>query len=111
MTGLPEVKPDIIGRVTLYSTSAGGRRAPFSATSVRCPAFFGQQRREANDCMIMFDHVGAGLEPGGTLADVPIKFLVRKLVADKLRRGVVFVIWDGRDIGEVEITDVLPENR
>src|SRR5262245_10852780 len=106
MTDLQRIMPDIIARVRLFSTEAGGRRSAIPATRFRCPAFFGEQRQNANDCVLLLDQIGAGLEPGGVSRDVPIKFAARDLVADKLRPGARFVLWDGRDIGEAEVLEV-----
>ena len=101
------MRPDAIVRIRLKSTEAGGRASPIPPLQYRCPVFFGEQRREANDCVLLLNTIAASLEPGGESEDVPVKFLRRDLVAEHLSPGTRFVMWEGREIGEGEIMEVI----
>jgi hypothetical protein len=98
---------DAVARVRLRATEAGGRRSPIGPTMFRCPVFFGDQREQANDCAFFFNEAGVSVAPGGPEVQVPIKFLALELVVEKLKIGARFTLWEGRDVGEAEIVDVL----
>jgi hypothetical protein len=102
-------KADAVVRLTLRATEKGGRKSAIPAIVYRCPVFFGDQRKEANDCAFFLDEIESKAEPGGSSITVPIKFLAPELVADKLRPGAKFALWEGRDIGEAEVLKVLHE--
>lgn len=102
MTTSPLVA-DVIARVRLFSTEEGGRRTIIPATRFRCPVFFGEQRERGHDCVLLLDQLGTELAPGQEINNVPIKFLCREAVADKLLVGTKFMLWEGKDIGEGEI--------
>jgi hypothetical protein len=105
-----ERKPsaDAIARVNLFGTDQGGRKSAIPPMRYRCPVFFGEERGESNDCAFLFDRVGRALEPGGAAVIVPIKFLSRELVGDRLKPGARLVLWEAGDIGEAEILEVFP---
>lgn len=99
--------PDAIARISLFGSDRNGRRTAIPPNRFRCPVFFGEQRKEANDCMFLLDLIGVGLDPGGAEREVPIKFLSRESVAENIRPGVRFTLWEGRDIGVGEILEVV----
>ena len=109
MSELRHQAPDAIARVRLRTTEAGGRKSPIPPILYRCPVFFDDQRREANDCAFFFNETGVTAEPGGPAVTVPIKFFVFELVAKKLHPGARFVLWEGKDIGEAEVIEVVRE--
>ena len=97
---------DALVQVRLRATETGGRKTAIPPILYRGPIFFGEQRDQANDCAFFFNEVGVTAEPGGPAVTVPIKFFVPELVVDRLRPGVRFTLWEGRDIGEAEIVKV-----
>ncbi|MBX5463744.1 MAG: hypothetical protein IRZ28_21985 [Steroidobacteraceae bacterium] len=102
-------KPDAIVRLTLRATHEGGRKSAIPRIVYRCPVFFGDQRKDANDCAFYLDEVEGTAEPGGPSVIVPAKFFAPERVADKVRPGIKFALWEGRDVGEGEVLQVLRE--
>ena len=101
------LKADAIVRLTLRPTSDGGRKSAIPSIVYRCPVFFGDEREAANDCAFFLDEIQDKAEPGGPPVIVSIRFLAPHLVADKLRPGAKFTLWEGRDVGEGEVLEVL----
>jgi hypothetical protein len=100
-------KADAIVCLTLRATHEGGRKSAIPAIVYRCPVFFGDQRKEANDCAFFLDEIESKAEPGGPSVTVPVKFLALGIVANKLHPGAKFTLWEGRDVGEGEVLQVL----
>ena len=74
----------------------------------RCPVFFGGfQKNHGHDCAFYFDETSEVAQPGGASVVVPVKFLVREFVEDKLRPGATFLLWEGREVGRAEVLEVL----
>jgi hypothetical protein len=99
-------KHDAVVRVHLRARDAGGRTSAIPNTMYRCPVFFDEQREQANDCVFFFNQTEEVAAPGGPGVQVPVNFLVPELVAEKLKVGARFTLWEGRDIGEAEILSV-----
>lgn len=96
------MQPDIIARVTMFASDAGGKSLAIPAVCYRCPLFINGQ---GFDCRLLLDQVGHGLELGAT-AEVPIKFLYFDLVRDLLAPRVRFTLWEIRHFAEGEILQV-----
>lgn len=107
MTAKRPTSPDAIVSVSLRATIDGGRKSPIPRMVYVCPVFFGIQRKEANDCAFFLNEIDAQLQPGGPSVVVPVMFLARDLVAPNLRPGVRFTLWEGRDIGEAEVLEIV----
>jgi hypothetical protein len=96
------------GSVRCFAPDEGGRESAIPPVRYRCPVFFGEERKDANECAFLFDQLGKAVEPGGPSQIVAIKFLRPDLIAGKLQRGARFVLWEGRDIGEAEVIERFP---
>lgn len=94
-------QPDIIARVTMYSSQVCGR-STIPAVRYGCPLFIEGQ---GFDCRLLLDQVGHGLE-AGVEVEVPIKFLYLDLVRELLRPGVRFTLWEAKNFAEGEIVTV-----
>jgi hypothetical protein len=74
----------------------------------RCPVFFGGfEKDQGYDCAFYLDETNDVAQPGGPSVVVPVKFFVREFVEDELRPGATFILWEGRDVGEAEVLEVL----
>lgn len=93
------MQPDIIARVTMFASDAGGKSLTIPAVRYRCPLFIDGQ---GFDCRLLLDQAGHGLDLGAT-AEVPIKFLYFDLVQGLLAPGVRFTLWEMRHFAEGEI--------
>lgn len=97
------MKANILAKIVLYATNAGGRKGPTPSDQFGCLIAIGD---EYFDCRILLDSVGS-LSPGQT-ATVPIRFLRPELVMPLLSQSNKFLIWDGRVVGSGEVEKVLP---
>ena len=93
---------DIVARVTLYATSAGGRQGPTPSDKFGCLLIVEQS---CFDCRLLLSETGA-LHPGAS-AVVPIKFLYPDLAKDLLEVGSRFLLRDGKVVGEGEVQELL----
>ena len=59
------------------------------------------------DCRLLLDQVGTTLLPGVSYEKIPVKFLFPDLVKPRLRVGASFSLWDGRDIADGEVTELV----
>lgn len=96
------MSPEILARVTFLRTEEGGRKGPTPSNFFGCPFLMDEQM---NDCRLVLTDVGA-ISPGQTV-EVPIAFLVPKLVVDRLKVGRKFKLWEMGIIAEGEILKVL----
>ncbi|WP_152601951.1 MULTISPECIES: hypothetical protein [Burkholderia] len=96
------VTPDIISRVTMYPTDAGGKSVTIPPIQYRCPF---SVNGELFDCRLLLNQVGISLSPGCT-ADIPIKFLYLNLVKDMLIPGAQFALWDMGNFADGTILEV-----
>jgi hypothetical protein len=95
--------PDAIARVTLYSTSAGGRKGPTPSDFYGCPLLFEGESGYYDARFILEKH--GPLKPGEA-AEVPMTFLLRDFVP-RVRPGQRFTMREVRNIGEGEIVAIL----
>lgn len=105
--GRQRQRTDAIVRISLLPTAEGGRKSAIPSIVYVCPIFFGEQRKEANDCAFFLNEIDGKLEPGGVPVVVPVTFLALELVAAKLHPGARFTLWEGRVIGEAEVLEVM----
>ncbi|HMJ11056.1 MAG TPA: hypothetical protein VK524_06590 [Polyangiaceae bacterium] len=99
-----KLRPDVIARVRLLSSAEGGRQRAIPPTMFGVPFFF---EGEGFDCRLLLDQLGVSLEPGQERAGIPIKFLFPEYIKGRLRPGDKFKLWEGKDIAEGEVTEVL----
>lgn len=97
------VTPDIIARLTMYPTDAGGKSVTIPSVQFRCPLSI---NGELFDCRLLLNQAGISLSPGCT-ADVPIKFLYLDLVRDLLVPGAQFALWDMQNFASGTILEVI----
>ena len=97
--------PDILVRVRLRTAQEGGRqKGEIPPLQFRCPFVF---EGEMFDCRLLLDQVQTTLQPGATYEQIPVKFLFPDLVKPRLRSGASFKLWDGQDIADGEVTDIM----
>lgn len=96
------MSPEIFAKVTFFRTEEGGLKRPTPANFFGCPFLMDEQM---NDCRLVLTDVGS-VNPGRTI-EVPIAFLVPKLVVDRLKVGRKFKLWHMGIIAEGEILNVL----
>jgi hypothetical protein len=100
--------PDVRVRVRLRTAEEGGRqKGEIPPVQFRCPFVF---EGEMFDCRLLLDQVGTTLQPGASYEKIPVKFLFPDLIKPRLRPGVSFKLWDGRDIADGEVTDVVADS-
>ncbi|MGI6416374.1 MAG: hypothetical protein ACOX1P_11955 [Thermoguttaceae bacterium] len=97
------LKPDITARVRLYHTANGGKSTAIPPVQFGCVFRF---EGEYFDCRLLLDQVQIMLNPGDA-ADVPIKFMFPELIKARLKHGDSFELWDGRDIAEGTVLEVM----
>lgn len=102
-----------IATIRLKSTSEGGKTVPVQpGADFGCPVFFKdvpQLSEHGYDCRLLLRRIGIGLAPGETRCDVPVGFLSPEEVFPNLKIGVRFELWEGRVIGEGEVTGIVEE--
>lgn len=94
---------EIFAKVTFFRTEEGGLKGPTPANFFGCPFVMDDQM---NDCRLVLTDVGP-VSPGQTV-EVPITFLVPKLVVDRLEVGRKFKLWHMGIIAEGKILTVYP---
>lgn len=96
--------------IRLKSTEAGGKnQAIGQGGDYSCPTFFQEipaLSSHAFDCRLMLRRDNRTIAPGETANDVFVGFLSPDVVFPHLKLGTSFVLWEGRPIGEGEITDL-----
>ena len=105
--GTTTFTPHAIARVALVPTTAGGRKTPIGAVQHGCPVSF-EGFEQFNDCYFLFDRIGIGLAPGASPVTVPIRFFALEMLPVPLSVGLRMFLFEGRKIGQAEITEVLP---
>jgi hypothetical protein len=97
--------PDIRVRVRLRTHEEGGRqKGEIPPVQFRCSFVF---EGEMFDCRLLLDQVGTTLQLGARHEGIPVKFLFPDLVKPRLHPTARFKLWDGRDIAEGEVTEVV----
>jgi hypothetical protein len=100
---MTELKPDIIARISLYSTENGGRVRAIPAARFGCPFVYDG---EAFDCRLLLEQTHTSIAPGDC-AEVQIKFLNPDLVKPRLAHGAKFKLWEGGDFADGEVLTVI----
>jgi hypothetical protein len=100
---MPDLKPDITARISLYSTKNGGRAKAIPAARFGCPFVYDG---EAFDCRLLLEQTHTALAPGDC-ADVLIKFLNPDLVKPRLTPGAKFKLWEGGDFADGEVLTIV----
>jgi hypothetical protein len=99
-------------RITLHPTELGGRRGPIlTGRDHRCTVFFKNIPELADhgyDCRLLLTDVAEPLKPGHTVDGIPMAFLSESQVMPRLTVGTKFYLWEGKTIGEGEITAIRP---
>jgi len=93
-----------IATIRLMSPAEGGKRLAIRG-DYRCPVFFRnvpELSLHGYECRLLLGEIS--IVPGETARDVPIAFLSPNDVFPHLNIGVRFRLWEGRDIGDGEIT-------
>ena len=92
--------PDLIARITLYATEAGGRKGPIVSGEIyRCPCKFHPNDVSGWDCGVLTN--GERFSPGET-KELGIIFLTPE-IAPAFRLMPKFYLWEGRIIGEATV--------
>ncbi len=95
-------KPDIFARIRFNRTEEGGRKGPTPATYLGIPFHF---EDGFYDCRLLLDGIGP-LSPGDE-AVTPLKFLHPPGIVPRLEVGSKFKLWEGRDVADGEVTEIL----
>jgi hypothetical protein len=109
------VAPHALVRLALKSTLNGGRELPIARPPLRYdhPVIFDDQQKDANkihaySCAFVIDETTSPIEPGGPPVILPVVFHTPELVAQYLRVGNGFIVYEGKDVGHAEILEVFP---
>ena len=103
-----------IAKIRLKSSEEGGKSLAIGqGGDFGCPVFFkdvAALSEHAYDCRLLLKRIGITIFPGQTVENVPIAFLSPEEVFQHLQVGVSFKLWESREIGEGEITEIyLPD--
>jgi hypothetical protein len=99
---IKHIRPDILAKVTMYLPCNGGKKEPIPPVQYGCPLSISGQ---LYDCRLLLDQLGLSLVPGETM-NIPIKFLHRNILKDKLIVDVNFALWEMRYFAEGTILHV-----
>lgn len=97
------ITPDIKINVKFYKTEENGRKSPTSSDYFGTIFVIGS---DYHDCRLFLNETGSIL-PGDCKFNVPVKFLCWDLVFPKLKIGSKFHLWDGRNIAEGEVSEII----
>lgn len=100
---MPDLKPDITARISLYATESGGRTKVIPPGRFGCPFVY---EGEAFDCRLLIEQTHMALAPGDS-AEVQIKFLSPDLVKPRLAPGAKFNLWEGGNFADGEVLTVV----
>lgn len=95
-------QPDIIAQVTLLPTFEGGRKSATPSNYFGCPLGF---ENEYFDVRLDLSEVGS-VAPGDTVR-VPAKFVCPDLIKSRFSVGSIFILWEGKKIGEGKVLEVI----
>jgi hypothetical protein len=100
------VKPDAMIDVRFRTTDEGGRETPISGGNFyACPLFIDG---EGFDCRIFLQNNRIEL---GEWYRLPVKFLYPEYVKSKLLPGKTIILWEGKDIADGRIAEVLEHDK
>lgn len=94
--------PDAIIEVRFKTTDEGGREKPVVGDFYSCPFFIDG---EGFDCRVFLGNQNIKL---GEWYKLPVKFLHRDFVISKLSPGKPFTLWEGKDVANGIVLEVLP---
>jgi hypothetical protein len=80
----------------IHLIPTGGRKTPIHS-GYRCPAHIGNEHW---DCLLTFE---GEIAPGQTKSGVTIQFLSPEVVREKLSKGSVFYLTEGKIVGSVQV--------
>ena len=96
------MNPDAIINVRFKTADEGGRKTPLVGNFYSCPLFVDG---EGFDCRILLGNQRIEL---GEWYHLPVKFLNRGFVVPKLAPGKPITLWEGKDVANGEVLEVLP---
>jgi hypothetical protein len=96
------MNPDAIIDVRFKTTDEGGRKTPVVGNYYSCPLFVDG---EGFDCRIFLGNQKVEL---GEWYQLPVKFLHREFVISKLSPGKPISLWEGKDVANGKVLEVLP---
>ena len=97
-----ETRPDVLAKLRLLSSEAGGRQTLTSSDKLRC---IFEYEGEGFDCVLLLTELGSvSPGPGDT---VPLAFLYPQYIKDRLQPGAKFLWRDYRVIGAGEVCQIL----
>ncbi len=99
--GVRTMKSDAIIKVRFFTPKENGRTTSIEGQFYTSPLFFDS---EGFDCRLILD--GRKLELGITY-EVPVKFLYRDLVFQKLAVGKEVLLWEGRYIARDQVVKII----
>ena len=99
-----------IAIIKLKPSEEGGKISPIGlGGDFGCPVFFKNVKalsKHGYDCRLLLRQLGETISPGNTLDNVPVVFLSPDEVFPHLVVGTRFKLWEGKEIGEGEITAI-----
>ncbi|WP_159289339.1 hypothetical protein [Methylosinus sporium] len=96
-------KPDVIINVRFKTADEGGRKTALVGNFYSCPLFVDG---EGFDCRVFLGDQKIEL---GERYLLPVKFLNRDFVVPKLMPGKPITLWEGKDVANGEVSEVLPD--
>lgn len=99
----------VFARIRLKTPADGGRTQALPRGGFGCPVFFEgipELSEHGYDCRFVPSEVTHSMNPGQVAEEVAIQFLSWEEVRPHLKPGVRFTLWEGRSIGEGEITRI-----
>ena len=95
------MSPDVMAKLSLYPTELNGRESPTPSSRF---SFIIDLNDNFHDARAYLE--GCGSISPGQQAEVPIKFLDPDTVLPKLQVGDQIPIWEGREIGQLQIIQI-----
>lgn len=96
-------KLDVIINVRFKTADEGGRKTALVGNFYSCPLFVDG---EGFDCRVFLGDQKIEL---GEWYRLPVKFLNRDFVVPKLMPGKPITLWEGKDVANGEVLEVLPD--
>jgi hypothetical protein len=96
------MNPDAIIKVRFKTTDEGGRKTNLVGSFYSCPLFIDG---EGFDCRVFLENQEIEL---GKWYSLPVKFLNLSFVASKLAPGKPIILWEGKDVAQGEVLEILP---
>ena len=104
----PSFEPEITAMLRLFLPSEGGRKGP-SFKQIRSPMKIEGKEDAYHDCVVLLPE-GRAIHPGESfIAD--IQFLCPELVAEWLKEGMNFKLWELRFFAEGQVLSVAKKDK